>query len=484
MTMAFLIYSSDDQQEIVSLDNYNVFKIGRTNNNEMTIVDDKAVSREHCEIFKDESRGRYVLKDLESRNGTFLNGSKVSNAEVELKNGDRIMVGGAELVFTMNNPEYDDTTTTSSISKIEISNVRNRTDEEELIQTVRISRYQDPADEKKPSPLGLSSSDAISPGTDINGYEIIRVIGSGQYSTVYLAFQKSVNRTISFKVFNNNYLSKQAPESFLKQIQIIGRLQHPNLLQYFDGGLIGDFCYLSMLYISEGTLESKIANSFPLDETYVVQIIRKIAEALNYALEEHGLIHLNLRPKNILFSDSGEPVISETGLSSWYSWAYQLNRQNFMGNPSYTSYEQALDLPIDWKADQYTLGIIFFECLVGKVPFEGDNTYNLIIKHKQEEIIFPKKINISEKVKKIILRMTAKKTSERFNNYNEIVKALNSALTEEAVPARTNMRPGTIPLRKPQPLMKGSAIKQNPSGQKLVSISNIKKKIVPLSFKK
>ena len=238
MTMAFLIYSSDDQQEIVSLDDYNRFKIGRTNNNEMTIGDDKSVSREHCEIFRDESRGRYVLKDLESRNGTFLNGSKVSNTEVELKNGDRIMVGAAELVFTMNNPEYDDTTTTSSISKIEISQIRNRDDEEELIQTARMRKYTELNDDKKPPPLELSSPDAISPGTDINGYEIIRVIGSGQYSTVYLAFQKSVNRTVAFKVFNNNYLSKQAPESFLKQIQIIGRLQHPNLLQYFDGATV------------------------------------------------------------------------------------------------------------------------------------------------------------------------------------------------------------------------------------------------------
>lgn len=482
MTMAFLIYSSDDQQEIVSLDDYNRFKIGRTNNNEMTIGDDKSVSREHCEIFRDESKGRYVLKDLESRNGTFLNGSKVSNTEVELKNGDRIMVGAAELVFTMNNPEYDDTTTTSSISKIEISQIRNRDDEEELIQTARMKKYTELDDDKKPPPLELSSSDAISPGTDINGYEIIRVIGSGQYSTVYLAFQKSVNRTVAFKVFNKNYLSKQAPESFLKQIQIIGRLQHPNLLQYFDGGLVGYFCYLSMLYVSEGTLEAKIAHSFPLNEKYVIQVIRKIAEALNYALEEHGLIHLNLRPKNILFSDSGEPVISETGLSSWSSWAYQLNRQNFLGNPSYTSYEQALDLPIDWKADQYTLGIILFECLTGKVPFEGDNTYNLIVKHKQEEIIFPKKINLSEKVKKIILRMTAKKTSERYNSYDEIVKALNSVLTEETAPAGANMRHGTMPPRKPQ--AKGLPIKQNSSGQKLVSISNVRKKIVPLTFKK
>ncbi len=482
--MAYLIYKNDARQEYVSLENYNVFRIGRTSINEMTIMDDKSVSREHCQIYKEENNN-FILRDLESRNGTYLNGVKISNVEVELHAGDRIIIGSAELIFSLSDPQFENTTTTSGISKIELSHAVGQNDEENLVQTAKISKYPDPSEGKRHSKQTLLTSDTLAPGININGYEIIRIIGAGQYSTVYLAFQKSVNRTIAFKVFNKNFRSEQAVNSFLKQIQIIGRLQHPNILPCFDAGVSDDLCYLSMLYVSEGTLANKIVNSFPLEEKYLLSVIKKCAEALNYTIEEHGLIHLDLRPKNILFTDSGEPVITEMGLSSWFSWAYQMNRQNYLGNPSYTSPEQALDQSLDWRADQYTLGIILYECLTGKVPFQADNAYNLISKHKNEEIVFPKQYAISDLVKKIVLKMTAKKAVERYNSWDDLIKDIDSATSGEKTkaPASPTTAGKPFPFKKSQTPL---SLKQSSSGspQKLITIPSFKKKIVPLSIKK
>ncbi len=349
-----------------------------------------------------------------------------------------------------------------------------------------MQKYPDPPQEPaKPLMQSILKSETLAPGTVISGYEIIRIIGSGQYSTVYLAFQKSVNRTVALKVFNRRYRSERALESFTKQIQIMGRLQHQNILPCFDGGTIEDLCYISMLYVSEGTLSDKIQNSAPLDEKYVLSIMKKCSDALSYALDEHGIIHLDIRPKNILFSDSGESMVSELGLSSWFTWAYQMNRNNYLGNPSYTSPEQSLDQSLDWKADQYTLGIIFYECFAGKVPFQADNAYNLIAKHRTEPIVFPGQISISDETKSIILQMTAKNPGDRFSSWPAISNAVETALKGgEPKLKQVQAPPQNQTPKPPLPAFQKTSTAAPPLRMSAGAVSQQKKLMIPVPKKK
>lgn len=490
--MSYLIFKNNNGIEYVPLEGYSVFRIGRTSINEMVILEDKSVSREHCLIFKNEN-GNYVLRDLGSSNGTFLNGRKISSADADLSSGDRIMVGSAELVFSTTDPQYEQTDT-SYLPPIHTSHETNVSSKQNLIRTTSIESFPQIENEKKPSSeCNDLNFDSIPPGTNVKGYEVARILGTGQYSTVYLAFQKSVNRTVAFKVFNKNYRNPQSVESFLKQIQIMGRLQHQNILPCFDGGNINDLCYIAMLYVSEGSLSNKIRNSAPLEEKYVLSLIKKCADALAYALDEHGIIHLDIRPQNILFTDSSEPVLSDMGLSSWFTWAYQMNRKNYLGNPSYTSAEQALDQSIDWKADQYSLGIVAFECFTGKVPFQADNAFNLINKHKTEQIVFPAQIQISEKTKSIITKMTSKNPSDRFSSWRELISAIDDALNSSdknrttstassAKPSAGAPQQKTMaaaPGKSPTPVKKPLAFKSpsaSPQHPKVLSIPALKKK--------
>lgn len=428
--MAYIIYNDENGKENIPIDNNAEVKIGRSDKNNIIIYEDSSVSREHCILYFDFKNTCFFIKDLDSRNGTFVNSVILRDAELALSDCDRIFVGSTEFIFCNALPSPDNTTTSTSISKVtfpELARPEMEKNMQKLAQTSVLSKYPDDNKSLKDIPLG----------SDINGYEIIRVIGNGRFSTVYLAYQKSVERTVALKVFFMDRENAVARNSFMEEIQKIGKLQHPNIISHFDGGLLDNFCYLTMTYIPEGNFKDKIAKTFPMEEKDAIAIIKKIADALEYAFNDHGIIHFDLRPSNILFTDSNEPVITDVGLSSWLAKYYQINRRVILGNPAYMSPEQALDLAVDWTACMYSLGIIFYEALVGRPPFSADSAYKLVQKHKIEDVVFPKNIVISENVKNIILKMTAKKSSDRYCSWEYLTKSLKNALTGKSHPVST-----------------------------------------------
>ncbi len=444
--MPYLIYNDGTTQEAVLLDSYPVFRIGRTSNNEMTILEDPSVSREHCQIIRQEN-GSFIIRDLESRNGTYINDGKIASDPVILNDGDKITVGSkTELIYCFEIDSYANTET-KGIAKVELPSMISEASEEELVQTSVLKKIGS-IDKEKALYKSMPDSALIAPGSIICGHEISKSLGRGQFATVYVAFQKSVGRTVSLKMFNNDYKNQEALSLFQKHIPLVGRLQHPNIIQSFDSGLWQNHPFITMTYIPDSSLSDKIAKSFPLDELFVLQIIRKVAAALKYALDEHGIIHLNLNSKNILFTDSDEPVVADLGISTWLALSYQTNRRSFLGNPAYMSPEQALDQLMDWRADLYSLGIVFYECLAGRPPFSADSTYNLITKHRTEEITFPKQLIVSQEIKNIIQTMTAKQPQDRYRNWELFIKAVDGAI---ASIGRSLHTPGPAAVPRPVP---------------------------------
>jgi serine/threonine-protein kinase PpkA len=234
----------------------------------------------------------------------------------------------------------------------------------------------------------------------------------------------------------------EAKASFRELVQKIGRLNHSNTVHYFDCGTIDDYCYLVMAFMSEGNLEERMSRQAPFTEKDTLKMIRKIAEALNYAMSEHCLIHLCLKPETVLFGDSGEPLVANIGLAPWIARNYQHKRTYVFNNPIYMSPEQALDHRADWRSDLYSLGIIFYEMLTGKIPFTAPDEQTMMEKHVSEQMIFPS--NLSKEAVGIIRTMTAKDPEARFNSWDSFLMAIKT-LDDSRQPYPESVKPEQKP---------------------------------------
>ncbi|MFA6292463.1 MAG: FHA domain-containing serine/threonine-protein kinase, partial [Victivallales bacterium] len=423
--MPYLIFQNHTGKETIAVPGSGELNLGRTNTNDITIVDDPLVSRKHCVIYLHPVENKFILKDLNSSNGTQINGETLYGEEAFLSEGDMIRVGNAEFVFCIENPERYQSTTTSimKLGKSKDGANANGSSKPQFNETLKLNRAESPGqkDDTVISPGRLDSSSSLPPGMEINGYRIVRTVSSSEKATVYLAFQESVKRTVIMKIFSVR-ADMEAKVSFRELVQKIGRLAHSNIVHYFDCGTIDDYCYLVMAFMSEGNLEERISRQAPFTEKEALTMIRKIAEALNYAMSEHCLIHLCLKPETVLFGDSGEPVVANIGLGPWIARNYQHKRTYVFGNPVYMSPEQAIDHRADWRSDLYSLGIMFYEMLTGKAPFTAPDEKAMIDKHVSSPVVFPP--NLSKEAVSIIRTMTAKDPEGRFNSWDSFLQAL------------------------------------------------------------
>jgi hypothetical protein len=445
--MPYLIFQNHTGKETIAVPDDGEFHLGRTDSNDITILDDPLVSRKHCVIYLYPAENKFILKDLKSSNGTQLNDETLSDEEAFLSEGDIIKIGNAEFVFCIENPERYQTTTTSILksgkAKEGAGAFGNSTAQPN--ETLRLNRVELPGqkDASVILPVKLDSASSLTPGTEINGYKIVKTVLSGKKATVYLAFQESVKRSVILKIFSIR-ADLEAKSSFRELIQKIGRLNHSNIVHYFDCGTFDDYCYLVMAFMSEGNLEDRISRQAPFTEKESLKMIRKIAEALNYAMSEHCLIHLCLKPETILFGDSGEPVVANIGLSQWITRIYQRKRTYVFSNPIYMSPEQATDHRADWRSDLYSLGIIFYEMLTAKIPFTAPSEQTMINKHVSDQIIFPP--NLSKEAVTIIKTMTAKDPEGRFNSWDSFLQAIKNLDDSRQAHSESAKTPDKSPL--------------------------------------
>jgi len=469
--MAYLIYQfEEDQKEAIPISNEKGFCIGRNPDNDITILEDHSTSRRHCLIKRPDNQSPFMLEDLGSSNGTFVNGFRISGEEIALRDGDILIVGHAEFIFHVDKEDYELTTTTSIIVRhdalgtdtdaIKASNKAQKDVAPEMVDTITLQMKIPPGAMMEPEPVVPEPEPfSIFPaGTDIEGYEIIKPIGIGNYSTVYLANQSTLQRTVALKVFQMANLDDKMKESFFINVQNAGRIQHPNLVKYLDTGIINNLCYLSMTYLPEKNLADKLKELGKVPEAKVLDWLTQIVGALNHAYSHLQVLHLNLTPNNIIFNDSDEPVIVDLGLSQWLSTYCQVNRKCYFGSSTYMSPEQTLDKKVSFSSDMYSLGIILYEMLVGNPPFEAESAYRLIEKHMKKNIRLPKNLKLSEKCRKILVKMTEKTADTRYPSWEALLKNLQ----HQKKPAATSTKSQAMPrsqitlqkLRKPSKNLK------------------------------
>jgi tetratricopeptide (TPR) repeat protein len=232
-------------------------------------------------------------------------------------------------------------------------------------------------------------------------------------------------------------------------------LDHPNILTVHDYGETEDGqLYLVVTYVPGGTLRERLEQGMSLEEA--VESVAQVAEALDYA-HQHGVIHRDVKPNNILIAPDGRPLLCDFGLAKPIQSDRRLTATGVMlGTPDYVAPEQARAKAIDGRADIYALGVVLFEVLTGQHPFTGETPISIIIKHVNEEMPRPSTINadIPPALDKIVAKATAKAPEDRYQRAGEMARALRAALvpgktpelgTERVAPGSTATATATPP---------------------------------------
>lgn len=267
-------------------------------------------------------------------------------------------------------------------------------------------------------------------GKLVNGYQIEGVIGRGGMATVYRAVQMSMGRVVAMKVLPRQFVDDETYiQRFNREVQIVSTLEHRCIVPVYDYGETERQPYIVMRYMPHGSIETLLAeNPVLLERT--VEIIRQIAPALDYAHSKR-VLHRDLKPSNILLDDGGGAFITDFGIARILGEGAgsTITTQGVVGTPAYMSPEQAQGLPLDARSDLYSLGVMVFEMLTGRRPFEGDTPYGVAVMQVTAPPPAPRSINpaLSVAVESVIYRALSKRPDQRYASAVELAKALQQA---------------------------------------------------------
>lgn len=267
-------------------------------------------------------------------------------------------------------------------------------------------------------------------------YEVLEEIGSGGMASVYRARQTSVDRDVAIKAMHKSIAgSEEWIMRFQREARLVARLEHPHILPVYDFDGTHAPPYIVMRYLSGGTLKEVIQRGqLPFDE--IGFLMRQIASALDYA-HRQGVIHRDIKPSNIMIDREGNTFVTDFGIARLNgSDSTTLTHAGaLVGTPEYMSPEQLMAREdLDHRADIYALGVVLFQMLTGKLPFESDSVTALILRHMQDPVPSVSAINpqVPSAVDAIIQRALAKDFRERYESAGELARELVRALGQVA----------------------------------------------------
>ncbi len=296
---------------------------------------------------------------------------------------------------------------------------------------------------------------------DVDGYRIKRTLGKGGMATVYLAVQESFDREVALKVMAPHLVADSTfAERFLREARIVAHLAHPHIVSVYTAGVSNGNYFLAMELHTGGDLASKIAGG--IDHAQAIDILRQIGGALNYA-HARGYVHRDIKPGNVLFSHHGHVVLTDFGIAKAADSSTDLTQVkrvvgesemtkegSIVGTPSYMSPEQARGQAVDGRSDIYSLGIMLFEMLTRRVPYQSPDPFAVAIMHINEPI--PQLPPEHAVFQPLLEKLLAKDPNDRFQTGAELIEALEALTRKIDTPApapeelRTMIvRPGDVP---------------------------------------
>jgi serine/threonine-protein kinase len=292
--------------------------------------------------------------------------------------------------------------------------------------------------------LGKSIKETKVVAHQIPGYKILGKLGAGAMAVVYKALQLSLNRTVAIKVLPKRFSGNpEYVERFFKEGRAAGKLNHNNIVQAVDVGEAGGYYYFVMEYVEGKTLHDDLAAGKVFKEDEALDIVIQVAHALQHA-HSCGLIHRDVKPKNIMINPAGVVKLADMGLARETTdiEAAQTEAGKAYGTPYYIAPEQIRGkIDIDGRADIYGLGATFYHMVTGRVPFMADDPAEVMRKHLRDELIPPDHINtkLSAGASEAIEVMMAKRKEDRYNNVEELLTDLE-AIRDGLPPIRAHKR--------------------------------------------
>lgn len=274
----------------------------------------------------------------------------------------------------------------------------------------------------------------LSTGTILSGrYEIQEKIGVGGMAVVYRGRDLKLERNVTVKVLKEEFTAEDDFKSrFTTEARSAARLSHPNIVNVYDVGEDNGIYYIVMEYVHGDTLKKVIKENAPLDEVVTLSIAIQMAAALANA-HKNGVVHRDIKPENILISVDGTIKITDFGIARAADVSTVTMTTNAVGSVYYFSPEQARGGYVDEKSDIYSIGITMFEMLTGHVPFDGNNSIAIALKHLNNEMPDIRQFNpnVSDTIISIINKASAKKKDDRYSSSDDLLSDLKMALAEK-----------------------------------------------------
>src|SRR5215212_4510467 len=265
-------------------------------------------------------------------------------------------------------------------------------------------------------------------GQRLGPYQLVEMIGRGGMAVVYKALQPTLRRYVAIKVMPGYFVHDEGFRNrFQQEAETVAHLEHPNILPIYDFGQEGDVPYIVMPLVTGGTLRDWLAKPVPLERA--LQVFSRILAALEYAHSQR-VVHRDIKPTNILMSQGDWPLLTDFGIAKIVEPSLRVTRSGTMiGTPEYMSPEQSQGGHVDHRADLYAMGIILYEMLTGRLPFQGQTPVAVILQHVRDAVPMPSSVNpaLSPIWDEVIRRCLAKDANERYSSARVMDDAIQAA---------------------------------------------------------
>jgi beta-lactam-binding protein with PASTA domain/tRNA A-37 threonylcarbamoyl transferase component Bud32 len=269
----------------------------------------------------------------------------------------------------------------------------------------------------------MSERNDTEPGALFDGrYRIQRRLGKGGMARVYLAEDESLDRQVAIKILADRHSDDpHFVERFQREARAAARLNHPNLVQIYDQAQVDGTSYIVMEYVEGETLKDLIRRDAPLDPRQAIGIALQVLAALRVA-HQAGIVHRDIKPQNILVQPDGRVKVADFGIARAEGGSDMTEAGSIVGTAQYLAPEQAQGLPLGPPADLYSMGIVLYEMLNGRVPFEGDSAVTIAMKHVQEppEQLTDRNPLVPPGLEAVVMRALAKNPAQRYQTAEEM----------------------------------------------------------------
>ena len=275
-------------------------------------------------------------------------------------------------------------------------------------------------------------------GKTIGVYQVVEQVGRGGMATVFKAYQPSMDRYVAIKILPSHFTQDESfVGRFTQEARTLARLEHPHILPVHDYGEQEGTTYLVMRYVEAGTLKDLVTRDGPMELKEAARVLGQVGGALDYA-HSQDVIHRDIKPSNVLVDERGNTFLTDFGIAKLVAETAQFTASGaVIGTPAYMSPEQGMGQPVDYRCDIYSLGVVLYELITGRVPYEAETPLAVLLKHVNDPLPLPRQIrpDLPEAVERVILKAMAKAPDDRFQSAQQMIDTLAEAVAARPVEA-------------------------------------------------